>query len=56
MDPLVHSQLDILRRICDRGIMYGLKIDESRVVDLFQHMQDELERLKLYCENTNERS
>lgn len=40
------SDLDILRRIADRGLNLALKID-PRFVDLFQHLKDEIERIKI---------
>lgn len=43
----VSEQLDILRRNCDSG----MKICPENMVDLFQHMKDEIERLRLYVEN-----
>jgi hypothetical protein len=44
---VVDSQLDILRRICDRGLAYGLDNEHTYVVDLFQHMKDEVARLRM---------
>lgn len=46
MTPNVNERLEILRRIAERGISYGQHCEYTRVVDLFQHMLDELARLK----------
>ena len=43
---VVDSQLDILRRICDRGLSYGVEQEHTHVVDLFQHLKDEVQRLR----------
>lgn len=48
----VAEQMDVLRRIADRGISYGLKEKLTHVVDPFQHTQDELQRLKTLIEGT----
>ena len=45
-NPCIDSQLDVLRRICDRGLVYGVTQHETYVVDLFQHMKDEVLRLR----------
>lgn len=39
------EQLDILRRIGERGMSLAHKID-SNFVDIFQHLLDEIERTK----------
>lgn len=39
------SDKDILRRIAERGLKMALELD-TRFVDFFQHLLDEIERLK----------
>lgn len=39
----IRDQLDILRRISDRGLSLAYKLD-TRFVDLFQHLLDEIHR------------
>jgi hypothetical protein len=40
------SQLEIIRRIAERGLKFS-QDNKSECVDLFQHILDELERIKL---------
>jgi len=39
------EHMEIIRRICDRGLELSLSQDE-RFVDVFQHIKDELARLR----------
>lgn len=39
------DQLVILRRICERGQSYALKRNDSRYVDIFQHLLNEISLL-----------
>jgi hypothetical protein len=45
MDSHVQEQIEVLRRIAERGLNLAHKID-TRFVDIFQHMLDEIERTK----------
>jgi len=38
-------QLDIIRRIAERGLRAAQERKDSQFVDLFQHLLDELERV-----------
>ena len=50
MKPEVAEQVEILRRIAERGRSHSLPLGydagDSYAVDLFQHLLDEIERLK----------
>ena len=48
-DREVTDQLEVLRRIADRGLTLAHRID-ARFVDLFQYLLDEIERTKIQCE------
>lgn len=39
--------LDVLRRIAERGLARAQKDMDSEYVDIFQHMLDEIERAEL---------
>jgi len=41
------SEIAIIRRIAERGLTYAQSNKDSRYMDIFQHMLDEIERLKL---------
>lgn len=45
VDDYVLDQLTILRRTAERGRAFALEKEETRFVDLFQHMLDEIERV-----------
>lgn len=47
----VSEQLKILRRISERGLAFA-HLTDTRFVDLFQHLQDEIERTKIAYEET----
>ncbi len=40
--------IDIIRRIAERGLKHAQREEDSIYCDLFQHMLDEIEQLKLY--------
>ncbi len=48
--PEVQEQLEILRRIADRGLSrslpFGYDAGDSGAVDIFQHLLDEIQHLK----------
>ena len=46
MTPVVAAQLEVLRRIADRGVKLAAINESTHYTDLFQHLLDELERLK----------
>lgn len=50
MSGVVDSQWEILKRICARGRTYFLEKEDSVGVDLFEHIEQEIERTKLYLE------
>jgi hypothetical protein len=56
---VVEEQLEILRRIGERGRSWALQkedeMDRNHGVDLWQHLLDELDRLKLYLNGQNNR-
>lgn len=39
------ENLDIVKRIADRGLAYSQNEEDSTQVDLWQHLLDELERI-----------
>jgi hypothetical protein len=43
----VEERLRILQRICARGRNYFLMIDNSKGIDMFEHMEQEVYRLEL---------
>jgi hypothetical protein len=49
----VKSQIDILRRVAERGLSYAISFDDpdSGFVDLFQHILDEIAVLKVYIQD-----
>jgi hypothetical protein len=44
---LIESYLLVLKRICIRGRNLGLSKDDNEIIDMFQHMEDELNYLCL---------
>lgn len=48
--PTVESQFDILERICARGRTLFLDKEDSLGVDMFEHLEQEIKRLRLYME------
>lgn len=48
MSPYMSEQLEILRRISERGLKLALESDahDLRFVDLFQHLIDEIKRTR----------
>ena len=40
--------LDVLRRIAERGLRVAQEREDSELVDIFQHLLDELERVEWY--------
>lgn len=50
MHSLIESQFEILDRICVRGKNYFFDKQDSLGIDLFEHMQQEVERTRLYLE------
>lgn len=48
VSPYVYEQLEILRRIAERGLSLAQRGDNDgfRYVDLFQHLLDEIKRTK----------
>lgn len=40
--------IDIIRRIAERGLKHAQREEDSIYCDLFQHMLDEIEQIKLY--------
>lgn len=46
-DKLMDEQIEILRRIVESGMSEVIKANDDKYVDLFQHLLDEIERLKL---------
>ena len=46
MTPLAEEQFGILRRIAERGLKYSSESTLTFCTDLFQHLLDELDRLK----------
>lgn len=46
-NQLTLEYAEIIRRACDRGISLSLTDSDTKYLDLFQHIKDELERLKL---------
>ena len=42
----IDEHLDVMRRICERGITYSLSQNETWCVDLFQHLLNEIESLR----------
>lgn len=53
MNPSLVEQLEILRRIAERGLAasvpMGSDFGNSDMVDIFQHLLDEIERTKKYA-------
>ena len=47
---MVDDQLEILRRIADRGMNMAHDLEPS-FIDIFQHLLDEIERTKLQLAN-----
>jgi hypothetical protein len=48
MSPYIAEQLEILRRIAERGLRLAQDntAHDARYIDLFQHMLDEIQRTK----------
>ena len=46
LDLVEFEQVEIIRRIVERGLAYSLKYKDSEQVDLWQHAYDEVIRLK----------
>ncbi len=46
MTPTAAEQMEVIRRIIERGHRFAQKRSDSASVDLFQHLLDELARLK----------
>jgi hypothetical protein len=44
-DPLPASDLGVLRRIIDRGMVRAQTRQDSEFVDILQHLQDEWSRI-----------
>lgn len=44
---MIEEQIDILRRITERGLRVAQE-ENSKYIDVFQHLLDEIERLKYY--------
>ena len=42
----VREQIEILRRIAERGLSRSLCVEETNFVDLFQHILDEIQNTK----------
>ena len=42
------EQIEVLRRSAERGLRLAHDLD-TRFVDIFQHLLDEIERLKVTC-------
>ncbi len=51
MSPHIKEQLETLRRITNRGLKTSLVKYDSEMTDIWQHMEDEVERLKLFLED-----
>ena len=51
MANTVSEQLEILRRISERGLNTAQINKESSYVDIFQHLLDEIQRTKFYYSN-----
>ncbi len=51
IDPAIREQIDILRRIAERGrsetCEMGYDAGHRGALDIFQHLIDEIERLRL---------
>lgn len=45
----IEAQFDVLKRITSVGCSYALKKKSSRFLDIFQHLEDEIERTRLAC-------
>lgn len=50
--PVIDSQFDILERICSRGRTLFLDKEDSLGVDMFEHLEQEIKRLRLYMEKS----
>jgi hypothetical protein len=44
--PYVAEQIEILRRIAQRGLRAAQDHNDTRYIDLFQHLLDEIQRTK----------
>lgn len=44
-DSLIQSHFLVLKRICIRGRNMGLNRNDDSIIDMFQHMEDELNYL-----------
>jgi hypothetical protein len=49
--PAAKEQVDIIRRAAERGLDMAIINNDSRTVDIFQHILDELVILKGYINN-----
>lgn len=54
MTPFESEQFAILKRICIRGRSLFLEQEYSVGVDMFEHMEQAVERLRLYREQDHE--
>lgn len=46
MSPYLEEQLEILRRIAQRGKLFAERKGNEEFIDLFVHLLDEIERTK----------
>jgi hypothetical protein len=44
--------LDVIRRIAERGLKMAQREYQSRYIDVFQHLLDELQRVEKYGRDT----
>jgi hypothetical protein len=51
MSQTIGEHIDVIRRICDRGITHSLSRNESRCVDLFQHLLNEIDIMRKVYES-----
>lgn len=57
MSPTVEEQLDVLRRVAERGLALAetdLQVNASDFIDIFVHLLDEIDNTKRACSSTSE--